>query len=138
MNKQSVWLTEQVVSLNGQLSTIEADVTASVTAEVTASVTAEFETAIANAEATVLAATAVSAELKGEKFALTQALANSMDRVAILSAKAEEAHEAGAVEANSKVADVIEGFNSKDADKFRADAPGFINDLYKLYLKLTS
>ena len=59
-----------------------------------------------------------------------------MNREAILSAKAEEAHEAGAVEANSKVADVIEGFNSKDADKFRADAPGFIDALYNYILSL--
>ena len=138
LNDQLEYWGNVVADQQAELATIAADTAAEVTASVTAKVTAQFEDAIADAEATVLAATAVSAELKGEKFALTQALANSMDREAILSDKAAEAHEAGAVEANSKVADVIEGFNPKDADKFRADAPGFINDLYNYILSLQS
>ena len=99
-------------------------------------VTAELDAEVAALKADLDAAWAVNAELKGEKFALTQALEAANDQVAAANDNADKAKDDGVAETMSKVADVIEGFNPKDADKFRNDAPGFINDLYNYILSI--
>ena len=99
-------------------------------------VTAELDAEIAALKAELATAWEVNAELKGEKFALTQALEAANAQVSAANDNADKANDAGVAETMSKVADVIEGFNPKDADKFRNDAPGFINDLYNYILSI--
>ena len=100
------------------------------------SVTAELDAEVAALKAELATAWEVNAELKGEKFALTQALEAANAQVSAANDNADKANDAGVAETMSKVADVIEGFNPKDADKFRNDAPGFINDLYNYILSI--
>ena len=134
-----------IADLDETVASLEADVAAAkdlhnghVEAIIAANdgVTAELDAEVAALKADLDAAWAVNAELKGEKFALTQALEAANDQVAAANDNADKAKDDGVAETMSKVADVIEGFNPKDADKFRDDAPGFINDLYNYILSI--
>ena len=149
-----------VADLDETVASLEADVAAAkdlhnghVEAIIAANdgVTAELDAEVASLKAELAAAWAINAELKGELFTANSnndllatelntanELANSnydslVDSVATL-----EAEVAAAEAALADTADVIEGFNPKDADKFRNDAPGFINDLYNYILSLQS
>ena len=126
-----------IAGLDAELEAAEANKAGHIEALISAydSTVADLDAQVAGLEADVANAWAVNAELKGEKFALTQALEAANDNADKAADKAADTAEA---ETMSKVADVIEGFNPKDADKFRNDAPGFINDLYNYILSLQS
>ena len=93
------------------------------------SVTAELDAEVAALKAELATAWEVNAELKGEKFALT-------NTVEALKAEAVEAYEAGSMETVEEVAEVIEEYNANDAKRFREDAPGFAKALYNYILSL--
>ena len=137
LTKQSAYLADQVVSLNGQLSTIAADTAAEVSAEFEADISvlndqiAGQNAVVADLEATVLTATGINTELKGEKFALTQALENSQARVEIVNGKLDAAKES-----HSSAVDAIADYNTNDAAKYEKDPAAHLHAIYGYVLHL--
>ena len=155
LNKQSVWLTEQVVDLNGQLATIAADTTAEVTAE--------FEGIVSGLEADVATAAEVNVELKSELFAAQQAntvlsqtgsangelLAQELTTITELA----ETHYEGRVaaekdldvanntinsleETHAAAVDAIADYNTKDAARYENDPAAHMHAIYGYVLQL--
>ena len=108
-----------------------------------------LEVMVADLEAIGLTAMTVNVELKGELFTAQQNvetwageattatdLANSNYDSLVDSVKTLEADVAAAEGALADTADVIEGFNPRDAKKFRADPADFIGKLYNYILSI--
>ena len=155
LTKQSAYLSEQVVSLNGQLSTIAADTAAEVAAEFEADISvlndqiADQNAEVADLEATVMTATEVNTELKGELFTANannellvtelntaNELANNnydslLDSVKTLEAEAKVAEESHAAAVNA-----IAEYNSNDAARYENDPAAHLHAIYGYVLQL--
>ena len=144
LTKQSAYLADQVVSLNGQLSTIAAETAAEVSAEFEADISVlNDEIAEGNANADLLVIEIETAQamaqthydsLKVAEAAATdfaKALDNSQARVEILQGKVDAAKES-----HSSAVDAIADYNDRDAAKYEKDPTAHLHAIYGYVLHL--
>ena len=144
LNGQLAYWGGVVADQKAELATIAADTAAEVAAEFEADISvlndqiAGQNAVVADLEATVLTATGINTELKGEKFALTaevaefsQALENSQARVEILQGKVDTAKES-----HSSAVDAIADYNTNDAAKYEKDPAAHLHAIYGYVLHL--